>query len=488
MGKNSRERHRAKQKAAAQAKRGPKPVDASGSGTAPASACGDDPNVAAGDTRVAASRGEAGASGGGCDTSIGFGARDIPSQCRIIANTISEAIGARQRRRAGEAKRCRDLLTEGAGGMGGVQLVNRALFAVLLEEVRQAWERGWQPAELARVARREHTARHGQQMVDAIAAQMSLYATATVDPRWQAQLRLLGASVWWDRDDHYVDVWGERHRVDRATAIDHLLDLLYLLEVLPPIEPTGPIPGSARVQQTTSSGAAGVDQRMLDRVRALLAKAESTDYPEEAETYTAKAQQLMARYSIDQALLAAGTGGGEGPVTRRVGVDGPYEGPKSLLLKVVADANRCRTVWHKRFGFTTVVGFRADLDSTEMLFTSLLVQATRAMTALKPRPDRYGRNIVRSFRQSFLTAYAVRIGERLNAATEETDREMAASVGGQNLLPMLAARSDAVDDAFTKQFPDLVQHSMSISNREGWASGRAAADRVLLEGRPPVSS
>jgi hypothetical protein len=226
---------------------------------------------------------------------------------------------------------------------------------------------------------------------------------------------------------------------------------------------------------------------MLDRVRALLAKAESTDFPEEAETYTAKAQQLMARHSIDQALLAASAGGGENPATRRVGIDNPYEVPKSLLLQVVAKANRCRTVWHKRFGLTTVVGFPADIDSTEMLFTSLLVQATRAMTALKPRPDRYGRNTVRSFRQSFLTAYALRIGERLNTATEETDREMTTSVGGQSLLLVLAARSDAVDDAFTKQFPELTQHSMSISNREGWASGRAAADRAILQSRQAVA-
>jgi hypothetical protein len=227
---------------------------------------------------------------------------------------------------------------------------------------------------------------------------------------------------------------------------------------------------------------------MLDRVRALLAKAESTDFPEEAETYTAKAQQLMARYSIDQALLCAQVGGADKPSLRRIGVDNPYEVPKSLLLQVVAEANRCRTVWHKRFGLTTVVGFPADLDLTELLFASLLVQATRAMTALKPRPDRYGRNTVRSFRQSFLTAYALRIGERLTAATAETDREVATSVGGQNLLPVLAARSAAVDDAFTKQFPELIQQTMSISNREGWASGRAAADLALLEGRQAVAN
>jgi hypothetical protein len=47
------------------------------------------------------------------------------------------------------------------------------------------------------------------------------------------------------------------------------------------------------------------DRRMLDRVRALLAKAESTEFPKEAEALSARAQELMARHRIDRALLAA---------------------------------------------------------------------------------------------------------------------------------------------------------------------------------------
>jgi hypothetical protein len=49
--------------------------------------------------------------------------------------------------------------------------------------------------------------------------------------------------------------------------------------------------------------------------------------------------------------------------------------------RVVATANRCRVVWHRNLGLRTVMGFRTDLDAVELLFTSLLVQAT---TALRP--------------------------------------------------------------------------------------------------------
>ena len=448
MGRNSRERRKAKQKAA-QAQQRRRPTTAAG----PSDPFGI------------------------------FGRAGIPSQLQVVEGVISDALHARHRGHVVEVERCRVLLAAGPGGAAGVQVVNRALFTALLREVRQTWERGWQPAELVRLTRREHTARHGRLMVDAIAAQMRVYAAATVDPRWQSQLTALGTDVWWEHDDLYVDTWAEQQDADRATAIDHLLDLLYLLRTLAPIERVGPTPGTARPFRSADLRPdADVDQRMLDRVRALLAKAESTDFAEEAEAFTAKAQQLMARHSIDHALLAASTGGRDEPITRRIGIDNPYETPKSLLLQVVAEANRCRAVWTKRYGLTTVVGFPADLDSAELLFTSLLVQATRAMTQLNPP-----RSSIRSFRQSFLTAYASRIGERLTAATDEVDQQVAASAGGINLLPVLAARSDAVQRVFDVQFPELTKHASAANNREGWVSGRAAADQASLHGRQAVA-
>jgi hypothetical protein len=322
-------------------------------------------------------------------------------------------------------------------------------------------------------------------MADALATRMRGYAAATVDQRWRSQLSAVEAQVWWEHDDDYIAAWGDREGLDRAAAITVALQVLYTLATLPTIEVVVAPPGAAR--PATATAPADIDQRMLDRVRALLAKAESTDFPEEADAFTAKAQELMARHRIDHALLVAATGERDRPVTRRVAIDNPYEAPKSLLLQVVAEANSCRTVWAKRFSFSTVVGFPADLDATELLFTSLLVQATRAMTQAKPHVDAYGRNTTRSYRQSFLTAYASRIGERLSAATEEVGQEAAESVGSAQYLPVLAAREDAVRDAFAQQFPELTHQSTVINNRQGWASGRAAADQASLHGRHAVA-
>lgn len=218
---------------------------------------------------------------------------------------------------------------------------------------------------------------------------------------------------------------------------------------------------------------------MLAKVRALLAKAESTTFEEEADALTAKAQELMARHAIDQAMLEGGNERGDGPSGRRIWVEDPYARAKSRLLASVADANRCRTVWDSMFAFSTVFGFVGDLDIVEVLYTSLLVQATRAMTAAGSVTDIDGRSRTRSFRQSFMMSFASRIWERLLAATDSAT-EAAREVHGETLLPVLASREAMVDELVNQAFPHLVKRDVRISNWDGWVAGRLAADRAHL--------
>jgi hypothetical protein len=215
---------------------------------------------------------------------------------------------------------------------------------------------------------------------------------------------------------------------------------------------------------------------MLERVRALLAKAESTTFPEEAEALTAKAQELMARHAIDAAMLTSSDGPASGVDSRRVWVDAPYESEKVRLLAAVAAVNRARTVWIKDIGVVVVIGYATDLDIIELLFTSLLVQATRAMTTAPRRDD--GRT--RSFRRSFLIGYGDRIGERLLAATESATRD-ATEEHGDSLLPVLADRASAVDEVAEAAFPRLKSLGTRVSHHSGYVAGRAAAELATLD-------
>ncbi|MFF0391894.1 DUF2786 domain-containing protein [Kitasatospora sp. NPDC004615] len=377
-------------------------------------------------------------------------------------------------------------------------LVSRALLGFADRAVGRCWAAGWRPADLVRVARRELGPVQVALAVDLIAAEGRRHPAAALDRRWREQLRELEAEPWWPSDEAYLQAFADRHRLDRFALATAVLELLRTWALLPPVQPVGPAPGqSAPRVSAPRSG----EPRMLGRIRALLAKAESTEFPDEAEALTAKAQELMARHSIDEALLSAGGPSADEPAALRIGVDNPYEGPKTMLLDAVAAANRCRVVWAKEFGFCTVIGFDADLDCVELLYTSLLVQATSAMQRAGSRKHKDGAARTKAFRQSFLVAYAARIRERLAEATERATEDAAAGRptepgepggvedgGGSlpvpapdgGLLPVLAARAEAVDDAVGRMFPKLVSQRVRVSDGEGWVEGRAAADRATL--------
>ncbi|WP_157474322.1 DUF2786 domain-containing protein [Parafrankia sp. EUN1f] len=373
-------------------------------------------------------------------------------------------------------------------GSSGHQVVNQALTGWLERTVSTAWRRGWQPADLHRFASREVGSRSARMAIDIVAAMMRGYDAATVDERWDAQLQALDATVWWG-DDELLDAWGTHEGRGRAEVIHDAIELIVLIHGLPAIQMLGPLPGAAR---RGARGPVG-DPRVLDRVRALLAKAESTTFAEEAEALTTKAQQLMARYSIDDALLAAressasASASAHEPGASRIGIGNPYEEPKAILLNVIAEANRCRSIWVRNLGFMTVIGYPRDLEAVELLYTSLLVQATAAVTRAGGRQDRYGRSRTRAFRKSFLISFATRIGERLATATEQAGADAAAASGDSRLLPALAARNDGVREAAERMFPEVVAKTVNAADVEGGVLGRAAANLASLSVRDEVA-
>jgi hypothetical protein len=356
---------------------------------------------------------------------------------------------------------------------------DRVLVEVVTRAISALWRNGWQPADVVRIAARRLTDRHGRAAADLIAWEMRTYAPATVDERWRDQLAGLDAAVWWKGG--YLAARQARDGASRLGTVAGVLELLGLLTGLPRLESLSPRPGAAR--RTVQARPHAVSEKTFTRVRALLAKAESTPYEAEAETFTSAAQSLMAKYSIDAAMLDAQPGGGETPAGIRIGIDAPYEHPKAVLLDLIAGANRCRVIWSKELGFATVLGFSADLSWVEVLFTSLLVQAQTALVNSGTKKHGAGRSRNKTFRQSFLSAFASRIGERLAEATAGAVAQESAS-RGTDLVPVLATREQEVEQAVERMFPNLVSHALRTSwDREGWAAGRVAADQASLGAR-----
>ncbi|MGZ3100521.1 DUF2786 domain-containing protein [Streptomyces sp. H72] len=334
------------------------------------------------------------------------------------------------------------------------------------EFVATAWRRGWQPADLVRIVRREREDVHVRLVAALIRAQAP--HDRARGPRWAAQLAALPE-----------EVPARTDRFAHATAVLELYRLLLRLPALEPLE--AGLPGKAPHREHRP------ESRALARIRALLAKAEATGYPEEAEALSAKAQELMARHSVDEALLAAHAPAPDAPGACRIGVEPPYEQAKAVLLDAVADANHCRAVWNEPLGFSTVVGFEADLEVVELLYTSLLVQAEGAMAKAEAAQRAGGRKRTKTFRQSFLAAYAHRAGTRLRAAAEAATAG-AGTATDVDLLPVLASREVAVTDRLERMFPETTTTRLrGAADAAGWTEGARAADHARVDRRRPLS-
>ena len=344
---------------------------------------------------------------------------------------------------------------------------------------------GWQPADLVHVVKREWTIRASRLTVAFIADHSRRFDAPTRAPHaWLDQLQDLGvidadrSMVVGGRGD-LIAGWARTERQHAEEALTVAVQFLAQLRQLPrlPIVLTPPAQWGAtnRGVMPTPRSAEGIDAKALKLIRALLAKAEATTFDAEAEAFTAKAQEMMTRHSIDAAVVASAAAGSRtaaGVESRRVHIDNPYAEEKASFLSAIADVNGVRSIWIPHAGLCTVVGFPVDLQLTDLLFTSLLVQATRASAAATAANRQLS---TPSFRRAFLIAFAHRIAERLEAARRHVAAE-AAEEYGDSLLPVLASREAAVEAAYAEAFPNTTMMRSRSLNAAGWHAGRSAAD------------
>lgn len=349
------------------------------------------------------------------------------------------------------------------------------------EAIAAAWAHGWTPSDLHQLARRRLEPAGLQYLDEAMVLESRRYAAVTLHPTWRAGLADISTNIDSATLAPQMWRWAEAHSVERVAAMTVVVKVLNFLGRVPVLTAVLPLPGAYRHAPAVVRD---VDDKVYARVRALLAKAEATEFVEEAEALSAKAQELMSRHSLQEAVADYGRGHAPIAVARRIWIDNPYAAPKAVLVQVVSQANRCRAVWTEGLGFVTVVGSETDLRLIELLMTSLLVQANRAMIGLgrQSRPGEQTRT--RAFRQSFLIAYARRIGERLESASASVTAEVKRD---ERLLPVLAATSRVADELTEQMFPSTVARSVSASSGAGWGAGRAAADLAVLDVRDSIA-
>jgi hypothetical protein len=365
-----------------------------------------------------------------------------------------------------------------------VEVVDRGLELAACRVFEALWANGWLPVDVIEHARRTLSVASVELARELMAAQLSRYATASLHPRWRASTEHAQTGAGRMQTAPVVTAWAATTgypRHDTLAAVLGVLGFGYGCPALPEIVPP-PGHGEHTAAATTGDTEAALDPRLLARVRGLLAKAESTWFPEEAEALSAKAQELMSRHALEQAALEADTDTPQTAITIRLWLDGPYVPAKSTLVAAAAAANRCVCVRSSGLEMVSLVGHPADLATVEVLVTSLLLQAHQAMLAAGTTSVAGGRARTAKFRRSFLLAYADRIGERLEAAAATA----ADDISDDRLLPALTDRASAVNNTVQEVFGPLEHTTMSINDAAGWRAGRAAADTASLTGLPQM--
>lgn len=229
-----------------------------------------------------------------------------------------------------------------------------------------------------------------------------------------------------------------------------------------------------------------MEDQMLERVRNLIAKAEATNHPAEAEAFMAKAQELMAKHSIVEAMIAESRSDKGKPTCKVFYCEKPYASQKWTLLNRVARANYARTVGSgdaRSKVRVEVYGFEGDLEAIETLYTSLLVQCVSQMRQAEIPWGVHGK----TFNVSFMTGFADAIGSRLAKAKRDAEAEVQkelAGATGPGMALVLVGKKEAVDEAVAVAHPKLRTRSVSgAGSNAGYGAGREAGSNAALGGK-----
>ncbi|QFG10733.1 hypothetical protein SEA_ANIMUS_65 [Streptomyces phage Animus] len=226
----------------------------------------------------------------------------------------------------------------------------------------------------------------------------------------------------------------------------------------------------------------------LAKIRALLAKAEDpAASPEEAEAYFGRAADLMAKYGIDQALLAE-----DGPIKddldrRTFEIKGKYVPDRAALLFSITHALGAQNVyWNltdwedgKRYRKVEVYAHQSTLERIEILFSTLQLQALNGMKKARPQ---YGESVT-SYRKSWMAGFASVVRKRLAQAEETALRQTQQETGSTGAELVLVKREAAVERFFKLAHPKVKAAPRRRLTGTGWQDGKAAGERASLAGR-----
>lgn len=159
----------------------------------------------------------------------------------------------------------------------------------------------------------------------------------------------------------------------------------------------------------------------LDKVRKLLNQAEDPSVTTaEADAFKETAYNIMVKHSIDETMLSLNDVA-DVVISIMKQFKMTYGISKASLFNAIASAHRCKSV--KLLGTEKkyhIFGYRSDIESTEALYTMLLLHAESML--IKTRiPDGVH---MKTFTSSWWAGYVNEIHSRLNKAKADIDADL----------------------------------------------------------------
>ncbi|MFI6909741.1 DUF2786 domain-containing protein [Nonomuraea sp. NPDC050394] len=221
--------------------------------------------------------------------------------------------------------------------------------------------------------------------------------------------------------------------------------------------------------------------KTLDRIRRLLAQAESTTHEGERETFMEKAAYFMAKYGIERAQLGHLHPDSDKPNRRIISAYNPWANEQIRLIYRVAEALRCQclVLGSGRSGRPSqveVFGFSSDMERAELLYTSLLLQM---FTGLHRQPIPAGHRRPRAFRHAWLVGFADEAARRIAEAEQRARHE--AELTSTSTTIALLDRDKIVSRMFSDAYPKF-RDIKSPVDAAGLLSGIEAGARADIGG------
>jgi len=221
------------------------------------------------------------------------------------------------------------------------------------------------------------------------------------------------------------------------------------------------------------------NNNIINRVKKLLALAGNNSDIHEAAAAMAKAQELIARHHISEAMLKinAGSPSELAPIISRVIYrSGRVATWLALLAEAVGEVNGCVVYTVRKYG-VMAVGEADDISLVEILLRYLDDEVTRACKqacSLRYMSKSEGRIFANRFKVGAMTA----LERRLKETHQRVKQEAAAAPQGQYALALLDNKLSRAKQETPKLNFSKIRHREC---QDGYASGVEAGNRINLQ-------